>query len=88
VGATNWFIRWPFVIEGITVGLFGAAAAAVTVLVVNSYFADKLRTTLPLMLGVPRDAVPTTFIALVLLGMGVVIGAVGSALGLRRFLKI
>jgi cell division transport system permease protein len=88
VGATNWFIRWPFVIEGITVGLVGAAAAAATVLVVNSYLGDKLRTTLPLMLGVPSDAVPSTFIALVLLGVGVVIGAVGSALGLRRFLKV
>ncbi len=37
VGATNWFIRWPFLIEGITVGFFGALAATVVVLVTNNY---------------------------------------------------
>ena len=35
VGATNWFIRWPFIIEGVTVGLGGAILAAVVVLVLN-----------------------------------------------------
>ena len=35
VGATNWFIRWPFVIEGVTVGFFGALLAAVVVLVLE-----------------------------------------------------
>jgi cell division transport system permease protein len=87
VGATNWFIRWPFIIEGITVGFFGAAAAAVTVLVVNSYSVGKLRDLMPF-LGLPLDAVPTTMVALVLLGVGVFIGATGSALGLRRLLKV
>ena len=33
VGATNWFIRWPFVIEGVTVGLVGAGLALALVLV-------------------------------------------------------
>ena len=37
VGATNWFIRWPFIIEGVTVGLVGAVFAAVVVLVLNSF---------------------------------------------------
>jgi cell division transport system permease protein len=87
VGATNWFIRWPFVIEGVTVGLIGAALAAVTVLVANSYLSGKLRAGIPF-LGLPLDAVPSTMIVLVLLGVGVLIGAVGSALGLRRFLKV
>ena len=87
VGATNWFIRWPFVIEGVTVGLVGAAAAAATVLLVNSYSVGKLRDLMPFM-GIPLDAVPSTMVAVVLLGAGVVIGAVGSALGLRRLLKV
>jgi cell division transport system permease protein len=87
VGATNWFIRWPFVIEGISVGLVGAAAAAATVLVANSYSVERLRDLMPF-LGLPLDAVPTALVILVLLGVGVFIGAIGSALGLRRLLKI
>ncbi len=87
VGATNWFIRWPFVIEGVTVGLVGAAAAAAAVLLVNSYSVGKLRDLMPFM-GIPLNAVPSTMVAVILVGAGVVIGALGSALGLRRLLKV
>jgi cell division transport system permease protein len=87
VGATNWFIRWPFVIEGVTVGLVGAAAAAVTVLVVNSYSVGRLRDLMPF-LEIPLGAVPAALVILVLLGVGVLIGAIGSAIGLRRLLKV
>jgi cell division transport system permease protein len=87
VGATNWFIRWPFLIEGVTVGFFGALLAAVTLLVLNGYLAGKLKASI-LFLNIPLDAVPFVSVTLVLLGVGVVIGAIGSALGLRRFLKI
>jgi cell division transport system permease protein len=87
VGATNWFIRWPFLIEGVTVGLFGALAATVVVLVLNTYLLGKVRDSIAF-LTVPLDAVPYVLVAAVLLGVGVVIGAVGSAIGLRRFLKV
>jgi cell division transport system permease protein len=87
VGATNWFIRWPFLIEGITVGFFGALAATVLVLVMNNYLTGKVRGSLT-WLAVPLDAVPYILVTVILLGVGVVIGAVGSAIGLRRFLKV
>ena len=87
VGATNWFIRWPFVIEGITVGFFGALAAVVVVLLLNSFLVGKVRDSLTFM-TVPLDAVPYVLVAVILLAVGVVIGAVGSGIGLRRFLKI
>ena len=87
VGATNWFIRWPFLIEGVTVGFFGALIAAVVVLVANSFLVGKIRGSMPFM-AVPLDAVPYVIVTLILLGVGVVIGAVGSGIGLRRFLKV
>ena len=87
VGATNWFIRWPFVIEGVTVGLFGALAAAAVVLVLNHYLAGWVRGAIPF-IALPLDAVPFVLVTVVLLGVGVVIGALGSAIGLRRFLKV
>jgi cell division transport system permease protein len=87
VGATNWFIRWPFVIEGVTVGFLGALAAAIVVLILNHYLAGWLRNAITF-LTVPLDAVPFVLVTIVLLGVGVVIGALGSAIGLRRFLKV
>jgi cell division transport system permease protein len=87
VGATNWFIRWPFIIEGVTVGLFGAVFAIVVVLLLNSFLVGKIRDSLTFM-TMPLDAVPYASVALILLAVGVVIGALGSAIGLRRFLKV
>jgi len=87
VGATNWFIRWPFVIEGITVGFFGALAAVVVVLLLNSFLVGRIRESMPFM-AVPLDAVPYALVTLLLLAVGVVIGAAGSGIGLRRFLKV
>jgi cell division transport system permease protein len=87
VGATNWFIRWPFIIEGVTVGLGGAIVAAAVVLGLNSFLMGKIRASLTFM-TVPTNAVPYVGVAAILLGVGVVIGALGSGIGLRRFLKV
>lgn len=87
VGATNWFIRWPFLIEGVTVGFIGALAATVVVLLLNSFLVGKIRDSMPFM-AVPLDAVPYALVTIILIAVGVVIGAVGSGIGLRRFLKV
>jgi cell division transport system permease protein len=87
VGATNWFIRWPFLIEGVTVGFFGAIAAVVVLLVLNSFLVGWVRDSLTFM-TVPLDAVPYVLVSVILVAVGVVIGAAGSGIGLRRFLKV
>ena len=87
VGATNWFIRWPFVIEGVTVGLVGAGMALALVLIGTSFVFDKIRQSLVFM-SVPFDLLSPWRLAAVLLLAGVVIGALGSGLGLRRFLNV
>jgi cell division transport system permease protein len=86
VGATDWFIRWPFVIEGVVVGAAGAALALVILAVTKVFVLDPLANNWTLI------AAPKTipFIALigVLLGAGVLVSAVGSGLSLRRFLRV
>jgi cell division transport system permease protein len=86
VGATNWFVRGPFMVEGLICGL-GGSLAAVILLLVGKEIA------LPAILGHIKDssevhAWPFELNALVILGVGLLLGAVGSGLTLRRFLKV
>jgi cell division transport system permease protein len=87
VGATNWFIRGPFMVEGLICGLGGAALAVLFLLVGKELALPPiLHGALSSEPGVQAMAFP--FIALILLGMGLVIGALGSGLTLRRFLRV
>jgi cell division transport system permease protein len=89
VGASNWFVRIPFIAEGMVQGIVGAGLAIVAVLALkrfgfdqafadkNSFFSDFFVT-----------SGDTTLIAFVVLGIGVLIGMLGATVGLRRFLRI
>ncbi|MGX7419034.1 permease-like cell division protein FtsX [Carnobacterium gallinarum] len=89
VGATNGFIRWPFLIEGAWIGLFGAIIPiAILSFVYNwayNFSTAALRGTYFALLT------PNPFliqISALLLGIGVIIGAFGSLISMRRFLKV
>ena len=86
VGATDWFIRWPFVIEGIVVGAAGAALALVVLALTKVLVLDPLASSWTL-IATPKTI---SFVALVgvLMGAGVLVSAVGSGLSLRRFLRV
>lgn len=86
VGATDWFIRWPFVIEGVIVGAAGALLAIVVLGVTKVTLLDPLLKTWSL-IAVPQTIAFGALVA-VLLGAGVVISALGSGLSLRRFLRV
>ena len=86
VGATNWFVRGPFMIEGLICGL-GGSLAAVILLLLGKEIA------LPAIFNHIQDssevhAWPFALNALVILGVGLLLGVVGSGLTLRRFLKV
>ena len=87
VGATNWFVRGPFMIEGLLCGL-GGALLAVFFLVLGKEVALPaiLHNALSTDPDVHALAFPLT--ALILLGMGLALGALGSGLTLRRFLRV
>ena len=86
VGATDWFIRWPFVIEGTVVGAAGALLAIVVLGVTKIALLDPLANNWTL-IAAPRT-IPFTALVAVLLGAGVAVSAVGSGLSLRRFLRV
>jgi cell division transport system permease protein len=87
VGATNWFIRGPFMLEGLVCGLLGSVLAVV-LLVLGKAIA--LPSILPHIGGGSSDvhALSFTFNALALLAAGLLLGATGSAVTLRRFLQV
>jgi cell division transport system permease protein len=86
VGATNWFIRWPFVIEGMIVGLMGGTLAVLLLLIGKETFVDPLAHRFAL-LAAP-STISFALLAALLLGACVAVSAVGSGVTLRRFLRV
>ncbi|HUJ55558.1 MAG TPA: permease-like cell division protein FtsX [Gaiellaceae bacterium] len=87
VGATNWFIRGPFMLEGLVCGIAGSVLAVV-LLVLGKTVA--LPSILPHIGGGSSDvhAMPFTLNALLLIAAGLLLGVAGSGLTLRRFLQV
>jgi cell division transport system permease protein len=86
VGASDSFVRTPFVFEGMVQGLIGAGLAALVVIWLNFLFIDWSRDALPFV-PISGDAVNTILVLLTLVVVGVVIGVVGSFLSVTRFLR-
>jgi cell division transport system permease protein len=86
VGATDWFIRWPFVIEGTIVGAVGALLAIAVLGITKVALLDPLANHWTL-IAAPRTLAFSALVA-VLLGAGVLVSALGSGLSLRRFLRV
>jgi len=86
VGATNWFIRWPFVIEGVIVGFMAGVLAILLLTVAKETFIDPLSDRFAL-LATP-NTIDFPLLAALLLVACVAISALGSGLTLRRFLRV
>ena len=86
VGATDWFIRWPFVLEGVIVGAAGGLLAVLLLVVAKIAIVDPLAEDFALI------ATPDTIDFKLLIGLlllsGVAVSALGSGLSLRKFLRV
>ena len=86
VGATNWFIRWPFVIEGVIVGFFGGLLAVLLLTIAKETFIDPLSERFEL-LAAP-ETIDFPLLVGVLMIACVAVSAIGSGITLRRFLRV
>jgi cell division transport system permease protein len=85
-GATDWFIRWPFVIEGVLVGAIGGVVAVLVLTVMKIALIDPLAADFALIAA--PDTMNYGLLVVVLLLAAVAVSALGSGLSLRRFLRV
>ncbi len=84
VGATNWFVRGPFMVEGLICGLGGSIAAVLLLIAGKAIVLPSIG------IGHSKDAHAMAFElnALILIGIGLALGVSGTGLTLRRFLQV
>jgi cell division transport system permease protein len=86
VGATDWFIRWPFVIEGLFLGALGGVCAIGLLALAKLTLIDPLASTVKL---ISQPAmIDFRLLIVVLMGCAIAVSAAGSGISLRRFLRV
>ena len=86
VGASNWFVRGPFMLEGLLCGLAGALVAVLLLLLAKEVALPKILPRLESGDGV--NALSFPLMAVILVGVALLVGAAGSGITLRRFLRV
>lgn len=87
VGATDWFIRWPFIIEGMILGIGGALVAVLLIGQLYSGLTREVYQSLAFLPLIPQYPF-INYISILLLVVGATIGALGSSISLRKFMKV
>jgi cell division transport system permease protein len=87
VGASNWFIRTPFMLEGVLQSLVGAALALLTLGLIQAFVMPKVVETVSF-LPVSLSGTSALQISLILVVGGILIGLAGSTFALRRYLRV
>lgn len=87
VGATDWFIRWPFLLEGIYLGFIGGGLATIFLYIVYNQVTQEIYEAMAFFPLIPQHPF-IDYISLAILVAGIIIGALGSTISLKRFLKV
>jgi cell division transport system permease protein len=88
VGATRWFIRWPFMIEGVVVGFVGGLVAILILWLGKITIVDPLSSTFSFLAAQNNSTLNFPALVAILFAAAVLVSTVGSGLTLRRFLKV
>ncbi len=88
VGATRWFIRWPFMIEGVVVGFAGGLLAILILWLGKITIVDPLSSTFSFLAAQNNSTLSFPALVAILFAAAVLVSAVGSGITLRRFLKV
>ena len=87
VGATDWFIRIPFILEGMALGFIGGSLSAIALRSFYAAMAAKIYSTLTFFPLIPQYPLMNYF-TFTLIVSGMVIGTIGSTISLKRFLEV
>jgi cell division transport system permease protein len=88
VGATRWFIRWPFMIEGVVVGFVGGLLAILILWIGKIAIVDPLSGSIGLLEAQKTSTLAFPELVAILFACAVLVSAIGSGVTLRRFLKV
>jgi cell division transport system permease protein len=88
VGATRWFIRWPFMIEGVVVGFLGGLVAILILWLGKITIVDPLSKTFHFLETQNSTTLSFPVLVAILFGASMLVTAIGSGITLRRFLKV
>jgi len=88
VGATRWFIRWPFMIEGVVVGFFGGLVAILILWLGKLTIVDPLGDSIGFLAAQNSTTLSFPALVAILFAAAVLVSAIGSGVTLRRFLKV
>lgn len=87
VGATDWFIRWPFLLEGMFLGLIGSLISLMLLSWIYGEVVQQVHSNLAFFPLIAKQPL-FTYVSLIMLLLGVAIGAMGSYISLRKFLRV
>lgn len=88
VGATRWFIRWPFMIEGVVVGFAGGLIAILILWLGKITIVDPLSNSIGVLAAQNNSTLGFPALIAILFAASIVVSTIGSGVTLRRFLKV